>query len=76
MKMDERALIMCIERQLGKRSVKTEDRFYEDLGTESIDMLHIIAEIESQTGIAVPEEMIPEFKTVLDLHHFIQNRQK
>jgi acyl carrier protein len=74
--MNERTLINSIELQLGKRAVKMEDRFYEDLGAESIDMLHIIVEIESQTGIFIPEEMIPELITVQDLYHYVTNRQK
>jgi acyl carrier protein len=74
--MDERALIRSIERQLGRRAVKPEDRFYEDLGAESIDMLHIVTNIESLTGMNIPEEKIPGFRTVQDLIFYIQNREK
>lgn len=73
--MKEEFLIRCIERQLGQKSVRKEDRFIEDLGAESIDMLHIIVEIESQTGIFVPEEVIPDLITVKDLFEYINNHQ-
>lgn len=73
--MKEEFLIRCIERQLGQKSVRKEDRFIEDLGAESIDMLHIIVEIESQTGIFVPEEVIPDLIKVKDLFEYINNHQ-
>ena len=73
--MNEESLIRCIERQLGRKSVKTEDRFIDDLGAESIDMLHIMADIESQTGIFIPEEVIPDLTSVKDLYEYINSRQ-
>ena len=73
--MNEKELIRCIELQLGRRAVRTEDRFQEDLGAESIDMLHIIAEIESRTGIFIPEEMIPEFTSVQILYQYLKKQQ-
>jgi acyl carrier protein len=72
--MNERSLISCVEVQLGRRAVKLEDRFYEDLGAESVDMLHIMVAVESLTGIFIPEEVIPEFATVQDLFNYIKMR--
>jgi acyl carrier protein len=69
--MDEKLVIQCVELQLGRKGVKIEDRFFEDLGIESIEMIYILAAIESTTGLFIPEEMIPEIKTVLDLNDYI-----
>ena len=69
--MDTGALIKMVELQLGRRKIKPDDRFFEDLDAESVDMVNLVANIESQTGIFIPEEVIPDLKTVADLHNYI-----
>jgi acyl carrier protein len=69
-------LIKCVELQLGRKTVKLEDRFYEDLAAESIDMVHLVVAVEEITGIFIPEEIIPELKTVRDLLNAINKREK
>lgn len=69
--MKPETIIQCIELQLGKKGVKLEDRFYEDLGAESIDMLHVIAAVEEISGVFVPEEQIPELYKVSDLFDYV-----
>lgn len=67
-------LIRKVELQLGHPGVCPEDRFAEDLGAESIDMLHIIADTEDLTGLHIPEEAISDFRTVQDLYNYIENQ--
>lgn len=74
--MNPEVLIHWIELQLGCKRVKMNDRFYEDLGAESIDMLHLVVMIEENTGIFIPEELISEFKTVQKLYEFIIEGEK
>ena len=74
--MDEEGLIRCIELRLGMKGVKMDDRFYEDLGAESIDMVHIAVTVESQTGVFIPEEIFPELGTVRILYEYIRTRQQ
>ena len=69
--MKSEALIQCVELQLGRKDVKMEDRFREDLGTESIDMVFILVSVESYTGLHIPEQVIPDFVTVQDLYDYI-----
>ena len=71
--MNREALIRCIEVRLGRRNVKLEDRFFEDLGAESIDMLYILADIQAQTGIFVPEEILPDLNCAGDLYKYLEN---
>ena len=73
--MNRESLIRSIERQLGRKSVKMEDRFFEDLGAESIDMLHILVDIESQYGVFIPEDAVPDLTTVSDLYNYLINHQ-
>jgi acyl carrier protein len=69
--MNQEALIRTVEVQMGRKPVKMSDRFMEDLDAESIDFIHLMVSIEEQTGLFIPEEVIPEFKTVQDLYNFM-----
>ena len=71
--MNLETLIRWVELQLGQKNIKPDDRFFDDLGAESVDMVHLIVLIEENTGIYIPEEQIPDLKTVRDLYEFILN---
>ena len=73
--MKSESLIRLVEVQLGSKKVKLEDRFAEDLGAESIDMVNLMVTIEENTGMFIPEEVIPELKTLQDLLNFIISSQ-
>jgi len=73
--MKSEALIQCVELQLGRKAVKMEDRFLEDLEIESIDMVFILASVESDTGLHIPEEVIPDLVTVKDLYNYINTHK-
>ena len=74
--MDRKILIQTVELQLGRKKVNIEDRFFEDLGAESFDMVNLVVAIESLTGIFIPEDFIPELKTVQDLENYIISLQQ
>lgn len=69
--MKQKVLIKCVELQLGQKGVKMEDRFQEDLGAESMDMVHLAVLIEEQTGLFLAVETMPELDTVQDLYNYI-----
>lgn len=71
MSLKPETIIKCVELQLGQKAVKLEDRFYEDLAAESIDMVHLLVRVEEISGVFVPEELIPELKTVRELFDFV-----
>ena len=73
--MNRDTLLQGIELQLGRKKVNMEDRFYEDLAAESIDMLHLVAMVEEETGIFIPEEQIAVLTTVQDLYDYILREQ-
>lgn len=73
--MNHETLLRWIELQLGRKKVELNDRFYEDLAAESIDMLHLAVMVEEHTGIFIPEENMADFKTVQDLYDFILEEQ-
>ena len=74
--MKRESLIKIVELQLGRRKVRPEDRFIEDLNAESVDMVNLAATIEEKTGIFIPEEVIPELKSVSDLENYINSNSK
>ena len=73
--MNRDTLLQGIGLQLGRKKVEMEDRFYEDLAAESIDMLHLVVLVEENTGIFIPEEQISELRTVQDLYDYILKEQ-
>ena len=69
--MNRDVLIKCVELQLGRKNVKMEDRFINDLGAESVDMVHLADLIEEQTGLFIPIETVPGLYTVQNLYDYI-----
>ncbi len=59
--------------QLGKRKVLAEDRFMEDLGAESADLVNIIAAAEDKFNISFDEADISKVRTVQQLYELIKN---
>jgi acyl carrier protein len=59
--------------QLGRRLVSAEDRFMEDLGAESPDLVNIIAAAEDKFSISFGEADISRVHTVKELYELIKN---
>lgn len=53
--------------QLGRRRVAPGDRFIEDLGAESLDVVNIVAAVEDRFGVEIRESDVPELRTADDL---------
>ncbi|MGN1194835.1 MAG: acyl carrier protein [Acutalibacteraceae bacterium] len=49
----------------------TEDTTWDEIGADSIDLVDLISEIESEMDISIPDEAIEEFKTIGDLVKFL-----
>ena len=67
-----------IAEQLGidAAGIKPESRLVEDLKADSLDMVAMVMEMESQYGIQIPDEDLPKLKTVADVMQYIQDNQK
>ncbi len=57
---------------LGKRQVKPSDRFMEDLGAESADLINITAAAEDKYNITFDEAQITTVRTVQELYELIK----
>lgn len=61
-------ILGIVRGQLGRTGVGVHDRFLEDLGAESFDILNIVAAVEDRLGIYLEEEEIPSVRSPADLH--------
>ena len=69
--MNGEQFLKTVELQLGRKGVKMSDRFIEDLGAESLDLVNLAVVIEEQTGIFVAVETVPELNTVQDFYDYL-----
>ena len=59
--------------QFGLTAVLPEERLYEDLGAESMDLVNLAVAIEDRYQIFIPEEKLAELRTVGDVYTLVQH---
>ena len=71
--MYERIIEMiCEQFDLSPEEVSEETSFTEDLGIDSLDVVELIMEVESEFGLAeIPEEELKKMHTVHDLVEYV-----
>jgi len=52
------------------------DRFVEDFGVDSMMVLELVARIEKEFGVSIPDEYFPEFQTFRDVARIVEQRLK
>ena len=52
--------------------VKLESRLEEDLSMDSLDAVQVNMNIEEELGITIPDEVLPELKSVKDIVEFLE----
>ena len=64
--------------QLGidKEQIKPESRLVEDLKADSLDVVAMVMEMETEFGIEIPDEDLTKLKTVSDALRYIEENQK
>lgn len=45
----------------------------EELGADSLDVVEILMSLEDEFGVSIPDEAIPEIKTIKDVVDFIDS---
>lgn len=48
----------------------------DDLGADSLDLVEILMSLEDEFGISIPDEAIPQIKTITDVVAFIEQNKK
>ncbi len=47
-----------------------------DLGADSLDLVEILMALEEEFNISIPDEVIPEIKTITDIVKYIEKNKK
>ncbi len=48
----------------------------EDLGADSLDLVEILMSLEDEFKISIPDEAIPQIKSIKDVVDFIESHKK
>ena len=48
----------------------------EELGADSLDLVEILMSLEDEFAVSIPDEMIPQIKTIKDIVDFIETNKK
>lgn len=56
--------------------IKGDTNIAEELGADSLDLVEILMSLEDEFGISIPDEAIPQIKTVNDIVKFITENKK
>ena len=59
---------------IDENKIALESDFVADLGADSIDLVEIYMDLEDEFKISVPDEELPNIKTVNDLVSFIDTK--
>ncbi len=56
-------------------TLKDETNIAEELGADSLDVVEILMSLEDEFGVSIPDEAIPQIKTIKDIVEFIDNHK-
>ena len=56
--------------------LKDDTNIAEELGADSLDLVEILMSLEDEFGISIPDEAIPEIKTIKNVVDFIEKNKK
>ena len=65
-----------ISKQLSVKpeEIKNDSNIAEELGADSLDLVEILMSLEDEFGISIPDEAIPQIKTINDVVAFIEKK--
>lgn len=55
-----------------KSIINGETRIFEDLGADSLDLVEILMAVEDTFAVSIPDEEMPNFKTVTDIISYVE----
>ena len=67
-----------LAKQLGIEAdaVEDESNIMKDLGADSLDVVELLMAIEEAFGVSVPDDDVPNLKTVKDIADYIEKNQE
>ncbi|MGI5883788.1 MAG: acyl carrier protein [Candidatus Spyradocola sp.] len=73
---EEIAAMIADQLGIDASTIRPESRLIEDLKADSLDIVAMVMEMETQYGVEIPDEDLTKLKTVADAMRYIQENQK
>ena len=55
--------------------IKEDTNIAEELGADSLDLVEILMSLEDEFGVSIPDEAIPEIKTIKEIVDFVESHK-
>ncbi len=66
------ANIIAAQLDIDAESISESTNIMEDLGADSLDIVEMLMAVEENCGVTVPDEEIPNLKTVRDIVEYVE----
>ena len=76
MTIDKVKEIIAKQLSVKVENLKEETNIAEELGADSLDLVEILMSLEDEFGVSIPDEAIPQIKTIKDIVDFIDSHKK
>ena len=73
MTFDKVVDILAKQLGVGKDKIGQDTNIITDLGADSLDLVEVLMSLEDEFGVSIPDDAIPNIKTVGDLVKFIDD---
>ena len=70
------AAMIADQHGIDASTIQPESRLIEDLKADSLDVVAMVMEMETEFGIEIPDEDLTKLKTVADAMRYIEENQK
>ena len=67
--------ILCDQLDIDPDEVTLDTDIINDLGADSLDLVDFVMSLEDEFGISIPDEAIPQIKTIKDVVSFIEENK-
>lgn len=71
MTIDKIKEIIANQLSVNAEKITEKTNIAEELGADSLDLVEILMSLEDEFGVSIPDEVIPQIKTVKDIAEFI-----
>ena len=76
MTIDKVKEIIANQLSVKAENLKEETNIAEELGADSLDLVEILMSLDDEFGVSIPDEAIPQIKTIKDIVDFIDSHKK